>query len=85
MAGELLDFLCEEAGQKAEQGVVLVASKRARAYLRDIVRVRYPHIRVIAHEEVAPRYSLEIAGKIEISDGSKRQELLNVTLLQEMA
>lgn len=85
LAGELLDFLCEEAGQKAEQGVVLVASKRARAYLRDIVRVRYPHIRVIAHEEVAPRYSLEIAGKIEISDGSKRQELLNVTLLQEMA
>lgn len=81
LAGELLDFVCEEAGRRSGEGSVLVASKRARAYLRDIVRSRHPHISVIAHEEIAPRYSLEIAGKIELAEGPRRKELLEATLM----
>ncbi len=81
LAGELLDFVCEEAARRSGEGSVLVASKRARAYLRDIVRSRHPHISVIAHEEIAPRYSLEIAGKIELAEGPRRKELLEATLM----
>lgn len=83
LGGDLLDLLCEEGGAKASDGVLLLCSKRARAYLRDIVRVRYPQAVIIAREEVAPRYSIEIVGKIEVLDAERRDRLLNATLPQE--
>ena len=60
-------------------GTVLIASKRARAYLRDILRVRYPAAVVMAHEEVAPRYQLAIIGRVEMEDGAQREQLLSAT------
>lgn len=81
VSGELLDFLAERAGEGVSKGVCLVASKRARAYLRDIVRVRWPRAVVIAHEEVAPRYTLEIVGKIEVDGDQQRERILEETLL----
>ncbi len=83
LGGELLDLVCEEGGAKAREGAVLLASKRARAYLRDVVRARHPSVTVLAREEVAPRYSLEIVEKIELSDNEGRERLLNATLSQE--
>jgi hypothetical protein len=36
---------------------------------------------VIAHEEVAPRYTLEIVGKIEVDGDQQRERILEETLL----
>ncbi len=83
LAGELLDLVCEEGGARATTDTVLLASKRARAYLRDVVRARYPSAAVLAREEVAPRYAVEVVGKIEFSDEEGRQRLLSATLAAE--
>jgi len=83
LGGELLDLVCEEGGAKTKDGAVLLASKRSRAYLRDVVRARYPTVVVLAREEVAPRYSIEIVEKIELSDSQGRERLLNATLAPE--
>lgn len=80
LAGDVLDRISEMAQAAIEPGVVLVSSRRARAYLRDVVRVRTPSAVVIAREEVAPRYTLEIVGKIELEPGPQRDELLQATL-----
>jgi flagellar biosynthesis component FlhA len=80
LAGDLLDLVSEEAGGAAAKGLPILTSKRARAYVRDIVRVRWPHAVIIAHEEVAPRYELEIVGKIEVAQEHQREQLLSATL-----
>ena len=84
LGGELLDLLCESGGERAVGGTVLLSSKRARAYLRDTVRARYPEAAVLAHEEIAPRYSVEIVGKIEIPGAQDRERLLAVTLPRDL-
>ncbi len=79
IAGDLMDLICERACESIKAGTVLIASKRARAYLRDILRVRYPAAVVMAHEEVAPRYQLAIIGRVEMEEGAQREQLLSAT------
>lgn len=80
LPGEILDAVCSGVGQFASQGRTLVSSKRARAYLRDIVRVRWAHLPVIAHEEVSSRYEVIATGHIEVSDEQLRHSLLQAAV-----
>lgn len=76
VSGELVDLICEQVEQLVEKGVALVASKRARAYLRDVVRVRWANISVIAHEEIAPRFEFQSIAQIQLSSDEQRQSLV---------
>ena len=80
VAGEVMDLIAREAETAISKKLPLFASKRARAYLRDIVRTRYPNATVIAHEEVAAGYRVEIVGKIELREARQREQLLSATL-----
>lgn len=77
VSGELVDLICEQAVEIAGQGGILVASKRARAYLRDVIRVRWASIRVIAHEEIAPRFEFVSLGQICVRSDEQRQALVH--------
>lgn len=76
ISGDIVDGICSRVGELVRPDVVLIASKRARAYLRDIVRVRWADIRVIAYEELSPRYSLVPVGQVEFVDAAARATLL---------
>jgi len=80
ISGDLLDYLSRQASSVVSKGTCLIASKKARAYLRDIVRVAVPRACVIAFEEIAPRYALEIVSKIEVQSEQQREMLLEQTL-----
>jgi flagellar biosynthesis component FlhA len=81
VSGDLIDRICDQVEMLMGPGVVLVASKRARAYLRDVVRVRWASVPVIAHEEIAPRYEVHTVGQIQLQDDGQRQALVH-SLLQ---
>ncbi len=76
LAGDVVDAICSRVGALLRPEVVLVASKRARAYLRDVVRIRWADVRVIAYEEVAPRYNVVSVGHVELEGESLRAALL---------
>ena len=77
VSGELVELICEQVEKyRSEEGLILVASKRARAYLRDLIKVRWTSIPVIAHEEIAPRFALESAGDINVGSDEMRQSLV---------
>jgi flagellar biosynthesis component FlhA len=76
VSGELVDLICEQVEQLKEEKVVLVISKRARAYLRDVVRVRWASIPVIAHEEIAPRFEFKQLGQIQLTSDEQRHALV---------
>ncbi len=77
VSGELVELICDQVQrQMSGEGLILVASKRARAYLRDLVRVRWNSIPVIAHEEIAPRFALASAGDIQVENDEMRQNLV---------
>ncbi len=76
VSGDLVDLICEQAEQLLERGMALVASKRSRAYLRDVVRVRWAGIPVIAHEEIAPRFEFQPLLQIQLSSDEQRQALV---------
>jgi flagellar biosynthesis component FlhA len=76
VSGELVDLICEQVEQLIEKGVALVTSKRSRAYLRDVVRVRWAHIPVIAHEEIAPRFEFQSLAQIQLKSDDQRQALV---------
>lgn len=80
VSGDLIDRICDQVEQLMQPGLVLVASKRARAYLRDVVRVRWSSIPVIAHEEIAPRFELHSLGQIQLEDDEQRQALVHAML-----
>ncbi len=80
LPGEIIDAVCNGVGEFVAQGRTLISSKRARAYLRDIVRVRWAHIPVIAHEEVSSRYEVVSTGQIEVSDEQLRNSLLQAAV-----
>ena len=61
-------------------GAVLLASKRSRAYLRDIVQVRGDDVRVLAHEEISPRYDLVQVGAIELVGEVERAALAHAVI-----
>ena len=72
-----MELICEQVEKyRSEEGLILVASKRARAYLRDLIKVRWASIPVIAHEEIAPRFALESAGDINVGSDEMRQSLV---------
>jgi flagellar biosynthesis component FlhA len=76
VSGELVDLICEQVEGLAEKRVPLVASKRARAYLRDVVRVRWANVTVIAHEEIAPRFEFESVSEIKLNSDEQRHALV---------
>jgi flagellar biosynthesis component FlhA len=80
ISGELVDLICEQVEELIENGVALVASKRSRAYLRDVVRVRWPNIPVIAHEEIAPRFEFRSLRQIQLQSDEQRQALIQGVL-----
>jgi flagellar biosynthesis component FlhA len=76
ISGELVDLICEQVEQLVDRGMALVASKRARAYLRDVVRVRWAGVPVIAHEEIAPRFEFQSVMQIQLHSDEQRQALV---------
>jgi flagellar biosynthesis component FlhA len=76
VSGELVDLICEQVEQLIDQGIALVASKRSRAYLRDVVRVRWAGVPVIAHEEIAPRFEFQNLIQITLASDEQRQALV---------
>jgi flagellar biosynthesis component FlhA len=85
ISGELIDAICARVAEVSEPGSVLISSKRARAYLRDLVRVRGDEIPVIALEEVAPRFEVMSVGAIELLEEVHRTALLNQAMGDEYA
>jgi flagellar biosynthesis component FlhA len=76
VSGELVDLICEQVEGLSDKRVPLVASKRARAYLRDVVRVRWANVPVIAHEEIAPRFEFETVLEIKLNSDEQRHALV---------
>ena len=68
--------MCRKVREAVEPGQALVVSKRSRAYLRDLVRVRSSSIPVIAHEEISPRFELRVAGEISFAEERERALLI---------
>jgi hypothetical protein len=66
ISGDLVDAICSRVSEVVKPGAVLLASKRSRAYLRDIVNVRGPEVKVLALEELSPRFEVVPAGSIEL-------------------
>jgi flagellar biosynthesis protein FlhA len=80
VSGELVDLICEQVDKLIDKGVALVASKRSRAYLRDVVRVRWAAVPVIAHEEIAPRFEFQSLAQIHLASDEQRQALVQSIL-----
>ncbi len=76
VSGDLVELICDQVEQVLEKGMALVVSKRSRAYLRDVVRVRWNSIPVIAHEEIAPRFEFQSLGQIQARSEEQRQALV---------
>lgn len=80
LPGEIVDAICARVAEFVKPRLVLISSKRARAYLRDLIRVRWSDLIVIAHEEIAPRYEVITLGQIDVSDENLRTTLLQVAV-----
>ena len=80
ISGDVVDAICTKVGEVVEPGVTLVASKRSRAYLRDIIRTRWGGIPVIAHEELVPRYEFVPSGLIDLVDEGQRAAVLSAAM-----
>jgi flagellar biosynthesis component FlhA len=76
ISGELVDAIWAQVAEVAKPGAVLLSSKRSRAYLRDLVRVRGEAIPVLAHEELSPRFEVVHVGAIELREEVHRTALL---------
>ncbi len=77
ISGELADAIWAQVAEVAKPGAVLLSSKRSRAYLRDLVRVRGEAIPVLAHEELSPRFEVVQVGAIELREEVHRTALLH--------
>lgn len=80
ISGELVDAIHSRVCEVVKPGVVLIASKRSRAYLRDIVQVRGDDVRVLAHEEISPRYELVPVGALELVGEAERAALAHAIM-----
>jgi flagellar biosynthesis component FlhA len=76
VSGDLVELICDQVEQLIDQGMALVVSKRSRAYLRDVIRVRWNSIPVIAHEEIAPRFEFQSLGQVQARSDEQRQALV---------
>ncbi len=77
VSGELVELICHQVDALMTSRPTLVASKRARAYLRDIVRTRWGYLTVLAHEEIAPRFEFSSIGSIQLSSDEERRALVH--------
>lgn len=75
ISGDLVEAICSRVSEVVKPGAVVLASKRSRAYLRDIVRVRGSHVPVLAHEELSPRFDVVPVGAIELVGEAERAAL----------
>ena len=80
ISGDLVDAICSRVAEVVRPGAVLLVSKRSRAYLRDIVQVRGDDVRVLAHEEISPRYDLVQVGAIELVGEVERAALAHAVI-----
>ena len=80
ISGELVDAICSRVAEVVKPGSVLISSKRSRAYLRDVVKVRGEEIPVLAHEEIAPRYEVIPVGEIQLLEEGQRTALMSAAL-----
>ena len=80
ISGELVDAICSRVSEIVRPGAVLIASKRSRAYLRDIVHVRSDEVRVLAHEEISPRYDVVPVGALELVGEVERAALAQAVM-----
>ena len=80
ISGELVDAICSRVAEVVKPGTVLISSKRSRAYLRDVVKVRGDGVPVIAHEEIAPRYEVIPVGEIQLLEEGQRAALMSAAL-----
>jgi flagellar biosynthesis protein FlhA len=83
ISADLVDAIWLKVAEVVRPGAVLISSKRSRAYLRDLIRVRGESIPVLAHEEIPPRFEVVQVGAIELSDEVHRTALLNRALEEE--
>jgi type III secretion protein V len=77
ISGDLVDAIWSRVGEVFKPGAVLLSSKRSRAYLRDLIRVRGEAVPVLAHEELSPRFEVVPVGAIELTQEVHRTALLN--------
>jgi flagellar biosynthesis component FlhA len=56
--------------------VTFVCSKRSRAYVRDILKVRWDDLRIVAHEEIVTRVVVRQIAVVELDEQSQREALL---------
>jgi flagellar biosynthesis component FlhA len=77
ISGDLVDAIWSRVGEVFKPGAVLLSSKRARSYLRDLIRVRGEAVPVLAHEELSPRFEVVPVGAIELTQEVHRTALLN--------
>jgi flagellar biosynthesis component FlhA len=77
ISGDLVDAIWARVGEVVKPGAVLLSSKRSRAYLRDLMRVRGQLITVLAHEEISPRFEVVQVGALEVNEEVHRTALLN--------
>jgi len=73
---EVADLVAHCIAEIRDREVVAVASKRSRAYLRDILIAHGLTVPVIAYEEVAVGYRLENIESISVSDPTHRVQLM---------
>jgi type III secretion protein V len=73
---EIMDHVTESIEGKLSSGVVVVTSKRARAYLRDILAAKGVGATVVAHEEIAPGFRLQEMGCIDLRSDDERMALM---------
>ncbi len=76
VSGDVVDMIYERAMQLVSNGVVMVCSKRSRAYLRDILWIRGARIPVLAHEEIAAHIEVSVEGEIDVQGDAERSALL---------
>jgi flagellar biosynthesis component FlhA len=74
--GQLVERITQGVEALSSDGVVVVASKRARAYVRDMLRAKGIQLAVIAHEEIAPGFKVEVVESMEINDEQERLALM---------
>jgi flagellar biosynthesis component FlhA len=85
ISGELVDAICSRVADLVKPGMVLMASKRSRAYLRDLVRVRGEGVPVIAHEEISPQFEVVPVGAIDLDEEVHRTALLHQVMEEDYA
>jgi type III secretion protein V len=73
---ELIERISRRVRDLVTEGAVVVVSKRARPYLRDLLAAKGVAVRVMAHEELAPGYGLSSVGTIEPELDEERAALV---------